>query len=169
MATTNTPSGTISLTASLFNTFTGDSTGNRSQQVSVTKLLDSVNTPIAGFFKGEAIAAAGDWLLAHASDPLSGMGDAAYSDGFTVSGKKLTLLLIVNKDATNSITITRKTAAGLPIFEADGDAIIIKAGGIFMYFNPTGTAALTTTVNDGLTIAVSGGTPACDVMAAYRS
>jgi hypothetical protein len=95
------------------------------------------------------------------------MGDAAYSEGFTVAGSKLKFLLIENLDATQTITVIQGAAAGLPIFAAAGDGVAIAPGGIHMFYNPAGTAALTTTSNDKLTVSVSGGSPTFRLVAAY--
>jgi hypothetical protein len=169
MATTVTASGNLSLILNFLASFSGDTSGQRQAAVSNTKTYGSGGTAIDGFFKGTAVCAAGDWLLAHATDPLQGMGDAAFSDGLTVAGKKLKMLYIRNEDATNSITITRKTGNPLPIFNADADALTIQPGGTFFLDIPNGTAALTTGTNDGLTIAVSGGSPNATVVAVYGS
>ena len=122
---------------------------------------------ISGFFKGTATCAAGNWLLAHATDPLQGMGDAGYSEGFTVASSKLKLLMVKNTDTTNSITLSRGTTNGLPIFDAADDAITLAPGDVFFFYKKAGTAALTTGSNDKLSITVSAGSPTCEVRAWY--
>lgn len=122
----------------------------------------------AGFY-GVGAAAAGDLLLA-ASDPLQGMGSATFKPpGVTVSGAlKLKLFALRNNDTTNSITLTRGAANGVPnIFTAAGDGMDIAAGGVFLWTHKEGTAVITTTSNDKLTIAVSGGTPAFEILCLF--
>lgn len=168
MATTYTPSGTLTITPTFQTVASVDQTGQfLSGMAAITKTFNSTNTTISGYFYGTAVCAAGNWLMAHATDPLQGMGDAAYSPGFTVASSKLKLLIVQNVDSTNTITISRGTSNGLPIFDAADDSITLTAGGVFVYFNNAGTAALTTTSNDKLTIAVGGGTPNAYVLAAY--
>jgi hypothetical protein len=122
---------------------------------------------VSGFLAGTFVAAAGDLLLAHATDPLGSMGSETYSAGFTVASSKLKVLAIRNNDATNTVTIVRAAANGLPIFAAAGDGTTLDAGGFFLWHNKAGTAALTTGSNDALTISVGGGTPSCDIVAIY--
>ncbi len=170
MADTITYSGNASIVASLNAAISGDKTG--AQAAALSKVLTFAASggtapTLSGFFKGTITAAAGDLLLAHASDPLQGMGDATYSQGFTVAGTKLKFLYIENTDTTNSITISRGTTNGLPIFNAADDAITLAPGDFFLYYKAAGTAALTTGTNDKLTIAVSGGSPTATVIAAY--
>ena len=170
MALTTTLSGSATLQASFKSVFSVDRAGEESVAFSdlLTFAASGGDAPtISGFFKGTATCAAGDWLLAHASDPLGTMGDAGYNQGFTVAGAKLKLLYIKNLDATNSITVARGAAAGLPIFDAASDSITLAPGDIFIYYKKAGTAAITTTVNDKLTISVSAGSPTCTVIAAY--
>lgn len=170
MALTTTLSGSLRIEPNFKSAFSGDRSGE--EQINDAQVIlfaaSSGDAPtLTGFFKGTATCAAGDWLLAHASDPLGSMGNAGYNQGFTVDGSKLKFFYVRNTDSTNSITITRKTSSGLPIFNADGDAVTLAPGDIFMFYKKAGTAALTTTSNDGLTISVSAGNPTCIVIAAY--
>jgi hypothetical protein len=171
VAVTYTLSGTLSLGAALASVFSGDNSGQRNATVEFSDTFAASGGDVAmtGYFKGTATCAAGDWLLAHASDPLQSMGTATYSDGFDPASDKLYLLVVLNTDATNTITISRGTTNGLPIFGAADDAITIAAGGMFVWYSPAGTAALTTGTNDKLTIAVGGGSPTATVLAAYRA
>ncbi len=172
MSTVYTFTGSANVVVSLRDTISGDVTGSIS--ASVSKALrfaaSGADAVITGFFQGTATCAAGDWLLAHATDPLGSMGSAEYSPGFTVAGSKLKLLYIENMDDTRTITVARRATAGLAIFDTAGDSVTIQPGGCRLWYDPTGlTAALTTTSNDGLTIAVSGGTPTATVLAMYGS
>lgn len=122
---------------------------------------------ISGFLRGQITAAAGDLLLAHATDPFQSMGSAEWSPGFVVASSKLKLLYIINTDATNSITVACGATNGLPIFDAASDAITLAAGDCFLYHKKAGTAALTTGSNDKLTISVGGGTPTAYIVALF--
>jgi hypothetical protein len=123
---------------------------------------------ISGWVNGTITVAAGDLLMAHATDPFQGMGDSSYGPpGFTVASTKLKLLYMKNLHATISINVIRGAANGLPVFTAAGDGIDIPAGGALLIYYPTGTAALTTTSNDKLTLAPASGSPTMDVLAIY--
>jgi hypothetical protein len=170
MATSYSHSGSLTLKAFLKATASGDQTGSHTAEIDelLTFALSGGDTTMIGFIKGATVTcAAGDWLLAHATDPFQSMGDAAYSPGFTVAGSKLKLIIIINTDAANSITVARKASTGLPIFNADGDAITIGPGGFECRYIPGGTAALSTGVNDALAISVSAGSPTCTVLLGY--
>jgi hypothetical protein len=170
MATTATYSGALSLGVTVTAALGGDRSGTSVDTAGLSAALAPTGgtaPTISGSFKGTATCAAGDWLLAHASDPLGTMGDATYSTGFTVASSKLKVLMVVNLDSTNSITIARGTTNGLPIFNAADDAITLAPGDCFFYYKQAGTAALTTGSNDKLTISVSGGSPTATVMAVY--
>jgi hypothetical protein len=122
---------------------------------------------LSGFLKGILTTAAGDILLAHATDPFQSMGSAEYSPGFTVASSKLKLLVIRNTHASISFAVARKSTNGLPIFDAASDAVTVTAGGCFVYYNPAGTAALTTGSNDALTITPVSGNPTAVLSAFY--
>ena len=170
MSVTTTYSGSVSLALRLAAALSGDRTGSEvaTASDSITFAAAGGDAPtLSGFLSGTAAAAAGDWLLAHATDPLQGMGDAAYSEGFAVAGTKLKLLYIKNNNSTNSATIARGATNGLPLFDTAGDSITLAPGDIFLFYKKAGTAALTTGSNDKLTVSVSGGTPSLTVVAAY--
>lgn len=170
MATTTTYSGTTSISVAMRNALSGELTGEENAIFSAALTFAAAGgtaPTLSGFFKGTATCAAGDWLLAHATDPLQSQGSATYSQGFTVASSKLKLLVVKNEDSTNSITIARGSTNGLPIFDAASDAITLAPGDIFLYYKQAGTAALTTGSNDKLTISVSGGSPTATVLAAY--
>jgi hypothetical protein len=96
------------------------------------------------------------------------MGDATYPAGFAPSGThKIKMLFIRNNDATNTVTLSRGTTNGLPIFNAADDAITLAAHDFFLYYKEAGTAILTSGSNDKLTVAIGGGTPSCDILVIY--
>ncbi len=170
MATTNTYSGQSALSLSANVAFSVDTTGNRrcSRSVTHTYAVAGGTAPtISGFLSGQITVAAGDILIAHATDPFQGMGDSVYSDGFTVAGSKLKALYLRNCDETKTIIIARGAANGLPIFEAANDAITLQALGTFFMEWPAGLAALTTGSNDKLTLTPSAGNPLMDFTAFY--
>ena len=57
----------------------------------------------------------------------------------------------------------------LPARKWNWKLITLAPGDVFLYYKKAGTAALTTTSNDGLTVAVSAGNPTCKVLAGYGS
>jgi len=125
---------------------------------------------IQGFFYGiGSISGAVDMLLAHASDPMQGAGDATYCPGFTVAGSKLKFLRIRNTTAAGggNLAIARGAANGLPIFDAAGDALSLPPQGEITLHLQTGTAALTTGSNDKLTVTPSSGTVTFTILAVY--
>jgi hypothetical protein len=173
MAVTGSPSGKTTLNIELANAFSGDRGGDEKTNEALQTItwVASGGTPtISGWVKGTITAAAGDWLMAHATDPFGTMGDATYCTGGAPSPgvSKLKMLYVRNTHATESITVAQGAASGLPgIFAAAGDGVIVQPGGIFLWYDPDGTAALTTTSNDKLTISVSSGSPSGVVIAAY--
>lgn len=170
MAVTTAYSGSHQVNVNFQCSFSGDRDGSEAAAYRILKTWAAAGgtaPTISGFLKGTLTAAAGDILLAHATDPLQSMGDAGYSEGFTVAGTKLKFLYIENLDSAESITITRKASTGLPIFDAAGDAITLAPTDHFLLFKRAGTAALTSGSNDALTISVSGGAPTATIIAAY--
>lgn len=170
MATTATYSANLDLGGSAQALLGGDRSGtevDKFREIIAWAAAGGSAPTISGFFKGVATVAAGDWLLAHATDPLGTMGDATYSEGFVVAGSKLKLLMIKNLSTTDSITVARGAANGLPIFDAAGDSVTLAPGDIFLFYKKAGTAALTTGSNDKLTLTPSAGSPTCDVRAWY--
>lgn len=164
-------SGSIGLYLNALVTADGDPiTGNMRLQEALDATLAAAGgsaPTISGFLAGEITAAAGDLLLAHATDPFQGMGSEAYSPGFTPASSKIKALYIRNTDDTNTITIARGATNGLPIFDAAEDSITLAAGDCFFYYKKAGTAALTTGSNDKLTISVGAGSPTADVVVIY--
>lgn len=127
---------------------------------------------VSGWVRGTLLVeAADDWLMAHASDPFQDHGDAEYSPDFTVAGSKLKTLVVYNDpnaDSPGDVTVARAASNGLPIFAAAGDAITLPPGGFLIWHNPDGTAALTTTSNDALTVTPEASTdPELEVFAIY--
>jgi hypothetical protein len=172
MAVTNVVSGSLSLALTLRRVASGDESGTVLSQISETRNFGATASlpetiEADGYLYGTVVAAAGDWLLAHASDPFQGMGDATYSGGFAPAGKKVKAICIVNNDTANSVTLTPKTGNPFLLLGAAGDLITIQPGGVFLLTIPEGSAALTTTTNDGITVAVEGGTPSLEVLIAY--
>lgn len=173
MATTFTFSGSLNI-ASISGEvdFGGDKSGQQTvtDKLTVAFTASGSGTPptITGFFSGNAaVTGSADIQLAHLNDPLQTFGDASYSDGFTVAGSKLKCLALRNKDTANSVTVTRKTGAGLPILSVDGNAFPLAVAGFYLWYSQNGTAALTNASNDTLTLAPSAGTPNVQVTALY--
>ena len=172
MAVTRAVTGEYAQSLIMRTSLTGDRTGGDRGEVSKNITFNSaVTAPIStGYMVGAFTAAAGDWELAHADDPLGAMGDAAYSDGFTVAGTKIKYIRVENTDSTNSITLTRTVATGLTLFlAAADDAITIPAGGVFEFYAPAGGDALTNDTNDHLTVSVSAGAPTGKIFVVYGS
>lgn len=173
MANTYVPSGQIQISPSFMNTVTGDETGALRPDISAYTLAFGATASlpataqISGYLSGNPICAAGDWLLAHASDPFQGMGDATYSAGLVLASKKVKMLIVYNQDLTNSISLEPKTGNPLLFLAAAADKVTIQPGGILVLTIPTGTAALVALTNDGITVSVSGGTPQAEVLVVY--
>lgn len=170
MANTNSYRGSSSLSFQASASFSGDTQGSRTGAWAFTRTYSPAggdSPTISGFVRGTITVAAGDLLLAHASDPFQGMGDATYSDGFTVAGTKIKAIAFRNCSDSLSITIARGAANGLPIFDAAGDAITLPPLGCFVLEFPSGTAALTTGSNDKLTLAPSSGSPTMEILVIY--
>lgn len=163
MATTTDYSGRLAVELLLQAVLSGDREG-------VEKTPDDLNLAVrfeaaggdaptlSGFLHGDgSISGATTLLLAHATDPFQGAGDAAYSEGFTLSGAKLKCLLLENTGEVN-LTVARSASNGLPIFDANGDALTLAPGDALLIYRKAGTAALVTGTNDALTVTPASGT-----------
>lgn len=172
MADTTALSGSTSLTQQLTAALSGEKTGSEVARIAKTLTWAAAGgtaPTLSGFFIGTGTAAAGDILLAHASDPLQGQGSATYSSGFVVAGTKLKSIYIENLSTTagQDITFARGAAAGLPIFDTAGDSVTLAPGDFIYLFKKAGTAALSTTVNDKITISVAAGSPTYRIVVCY--
>lgn len=171
MATVYSYSGVSRIEYELGVSFSSDSEGGRYGRLNDRTIWSPAGgtaPTIAGWLKGTFTAAAGDLLLAHPTDPLQGMGDSVYSDGFTAAGNRLKALYIRNADATQSMTILRGALLGLPIFVNPSDGLTIQPGGKIWLEFPTGTDVLASGGNDKLEVTVSGAhTAASDILAVY--
>lgn len=172
MAVTTAYAGNLTLDITGTATLGGDAAGTQripALAKAITFAASGGTAPtIAGWMYGTGtFTGAVTCLLAHATDPLVGAGDAGYSIGFTVASSKLKLLYIENTHASIALTIARAATNGLPIFDTAGDSVPLAAGDILCLYVKAGTAALTTGSNDGLTITPgsSGGT--CTIIALY--
>lgn len=173
MATTNTVSGSLSLSALFRNLFTGDTVGIRQGEITFSAdFEDTADLPdiigMSGFIHSESVVcAAGDWRLATTSDPFGSMDDAQLHD-VTVTSKPVVCVVIVNTDETNSITVKRGATNGLPIFDTAGAGVTIGPGGCHVFLDPTGAVtSAVTAANDKLTISVSGGAPVAEVLIVF--
>lgn len=173
MSTAYAVTGNSVLSQSAQGVASGDSTGG--PQLSETTNISFAATggtapTMDGWLNGNLVAAAGDILLAHATDPLGAMGDSTYSPpGYAVAGKKIKEIRFKNNDSTQSVTIISKASVGAPIFAALGDGIVLLPGASYYMNWPAGTAAMTTGANDALTLAVTGGTPDVEITVRYGS
>lgn len=173
MATSITPSGSLSFTALLQHAFSGDDSGFREARLSYSKRLsDTAALPgtldFTYYLCGKSVVcAAGDWLLCNA-DPFGSMDDAQHPDGYSANTRKLVALIVHNTDEANDITIKRGATNGLPIFDTAGAGQKIKPGGIYIWIDPTGTEiTLSSGVNDKITVSVSAGSPVAEVYAVF--
>jgi hypothetical protein len=172
MSTTATLTARISLAMSAVATLSGDKTGTENFEELITLIAGRGDCPaLSGALSGDfSIAAATDFLLADPSDPFAGGGNATYTDGFDPAGDKLFALLIVNNDADESLKIERGAANGLPVFDAAGEGLNIGPDGAFFHwYDPAGTAALTSGTNDKLTLTPSANTVTGRLVAFYRA
>lgn len=163
--------GTLQLSITATATASGDPVSgvhSLAESLTATLAASGGSAPtITGFLAGSITCAAGDLLLAHDTDPFQAMGSDSYSAGFSPAGTKIKAIYFRNTDSTNTITISRGAANGLPIFAAAEDAITLAAGDAFFRYIKAGSAALTTGTNDKLTIAVGAGAPTADVVVIY--
>lgn len=170
MATTNAYSGNSAVTLTAQAAFSGDTSGNRRASLSVTRTYAASGgtaPTVSGFLRGLVTVAAGDILLAHASDPFGAMGDSTWYDGFAPASSKLKALLLKNCHASIGITVSRGAANGLPFLAAASDAFYLQPNGLFFMEWPDGLAALTTGSNDKITLAPDSGNPTMELMAVF--
>ena len=172
MAVTSTYEGSLSLRLEALAKLAGDYDGLKRALVQINRTFAPAGgsaPTISGFLFGTATVTTTptDVLLAHATDPLQGLGDATYPDGFTVAGAKLKGLWLRNNDTVDAVLVERAAANGLPVFDAAGDGISIPAGGEVWLYLPAGTAALSTGSNDALTLTAAAGTCSLEILAIY--
>ena len=97
-------------------------------------------------------------LAASATEDLDLAGGLANAFGVSLTFVRLKFLYVVAAAAnTNSVIVSRKATTGIPIFDADGDAITLGPGEFFMYGSPTTGKAITATTDDTLTFTNSAG------------
>lgn len=175
MSVTNTPAGSASIVLALSNLLSGDASGQElcpsislGYSFAATEALPIMGC--AGWLYGRPVCQAGNWSIASATNPFGAMGNMLYSRNLAPGGKVVKLFYVRNLDPTNSVTLTRAATNGCPLFNAASAGIVIPAGGMFLFIDPTGTTipALTTGTNDAITIAVSAGTPQVEVLIAYK-
>ncbi len=162
-AVTYTHGGTIEHRLNLNRTGSGDYSS--SESVNETDLIQIQNSggsdpDMDGFLNGDLTfpdTDPHDILLAAASDPLGVLGDAGYSSGFVPgTTHKVKYIEIVNTGSVGTITVVSKATVGAPLFAALGDGVVLQPnGGFIKLYVPPGTAALTTTTNDALTLTAS--------------
>jgi hypothetical protein len=172
MATTRVLSGSILWEPKFRLAFGGDFGGG--QETPTLRHLENWShdggaaPTLSGWLYGTLAVSVGTLLLAHATDPFAGMGDAQYSEGLAVAGKRLKLLYL-RADPANaaSVTIERASSNGLEIFTAAGSGIILAPGGRLIWEDPLGIGPLSTGTNDALTLTPDSGTPAVTLLAVY--
>lgn len=170
MATTTTYSGQLVASVSGNVSFSGDNSGTQSgnKAANVAYAASGGTAPtISGWLSGTlTVATPGDILLAHATDPFQGFGDALYPANFSPAGTKLKTLYIRNTGTTGSCIVARKTTAGLPIFETADDSVNLAPGDLMVIHKTAGTATLTTGSNDALTLTPTG-SATLEILAVY--
>jgi hypothetical protein len=124
---------------------------------------------MSGWLYGTLTVANGDILIAHATDPFQGMGDALYAAGFLPSGAaKLKILHIRNTGASGVFNVARAAANGAPVFKAASDGSAdLDPGDHWQFYKKAGTATITSGSNDALTFAVVSGSPTAEFLAIY--
>ena len=175
MADTYTLSGQYAVSGFLQAAISGDNAGawRKDFSRSVTFAADGGTEPdLAGYFCGTgSITGAVDMLLAHATDPMSTAGTGSYVPStYAPSGVgKLKFLRIRNTTASGggNLAVARGATAGCPIFDAASDAVTLPPGGEMVLYFETGTAVLTTTTNDKVTVTPSTGTVTFTIECAY--
>jgi hypothetical protein len=166
MSTVKTYSGTSLLSLAAGSARAGDTTGGPRASIGGTAIQWNPTgggaPTFAAFLHGTIVAANSDLLLANA-DPFQSMGDSVWEDSPTLAGLKVKEFCLINNDPAETVTIEQGATNGLAIFAAAGDGIKVKPnGGRFYWYDPAG-VAFPSGSGDKVTLAVSGGTPSCDV------
>lgn len=174
MAVATTMSGSLALSLLAQAAYGTDWGGTATAKVTDTVSFAAsggTDPTIAGFLKGTgSISGAVDMLLAHATDPLQGAGDATYSTGYAPSGVgKIKAIYLQNTTAAGggNLTVARGAANGAPIFDTAGDSITLPPGGIALLYFKTGTAVITTGSSDKVTVTPSTGTVTFTILVVY--
>lgn len=178
MAVTYELSGQHSLTAFFQATASGDRTGAEKVSLSQSITFNDAGgsePDLQVFLNGTGTVSNGSpitILLAAASDPLAGSGDAGYyPPDQTGASKKLKYIRIRNTTAAGGGTLQVEGATGnvCPVFDAAGDSITIRPQGHFELYQYDGLAAMTSLANDGLTLTSSSGAVTYSITVAYGS
>lgn len=177
MAATYATTGSLDLQAYFQATGSVDVTGALKKAISLAiTFTESGGTEpdLAGFLSGTgSISGAVDMLLANATDPMQGAGDAIYfPPAYAPSGTgKIKFVYFKNTTAAGGgkLKIERGALNGLPIFDAAGEGLEIPAQGALMLCLYDGSVggAITTTSNDKLTVTPSTGTVTFEMVVAY--
>jgi len=101
--------------------------------------------------------------LADSADPLGAAGDDVPSSD--PEGTKLKFLLIENLDSTNYVAVKKGTNGDTNVFTGSTDSVRIDAGGIFLWYSPAGSNAMSDGVDDE--IVVTADTASCSVKITY--
>lgn len=163
MAVTATPSGSFSLSVALQNALSGDQGGTATLSASVARTLKvSATAPeieVGGGWYGVATTTTTPTTiqLAHATDPLQGLGNAAPAQGYTPATHKLCAIYMENQSATVTVTViaaATNTLAGCG-WAASDVMWSLQPYGVFGGTFPAGSTALTAGSNDGVTLTAS--------------
>lgn len=167
MANTRVFSGSFSITATGVNTVTGDEAGVASFGTAFTRTLKTgASAPeieVDGGWEGVATVTTTPTSIqvAHATDPLQGLGDVAPAQGYVPTGKKLRALKLENLSAADSITASIPATLGLAgtgLAANDKIAVLQPRAGWGQTF-PNNTTGLTAGTNDAIALVASANTP----------
>ncbi len=174
MATTVTPAGAISASISLSNLLAGDQSGAPTIGASVSRTMKvSAAAPeieVGGGWYGIATATTVTSIsLAHATDPLQGLGDAAPAQGYSMTGRKLCALYMENLSSTITVDVKVPAANGLVSlgWAASGWVCVLQPYGFFCMSFPAGSATLTAGTNDLITLTTSSSTAQVKIVALF--
>ena len=92
-------------------------------------------------------------LAASATEDLDLAGSLTDALGATLTMAKLKFVMIKAASGnTNDVVLSRPAANGVPLFDAAGDSIAIKPGGVFMWAVPGSGVTVTAGTGDLLTL-----------------
>lgn len=172
MSVTVTGSGYINSNPHVRFALSGDFTGSQVFEDAVTAQLAAGVWPTpAGALKGTwSSSGAASLLLAHATDPFQGAGDAGYSEGFTPgTGYEVFFIRIRNTHASAYLKVEMGATNGFPLFDAAGEGAKVYAGGHMDFSNPAGWGAIESGVSDLLTLTPETGTVTAVITVFYKA
>lgn len=175
MANTRTPTGSVQASATLTHTLAGDEVGSPTMTLANTQAilagaaLPNIDGDTGFYGVATCTSTPTDIELAHATDPLQGLGDATQFQAQSPASKKLKALMMKNLSAAAYIDVTNHATLGLAGMGWAASQLIkrIMPNGCLLWTDPAGSTAMVNDTNDHVTLTAQTGTPTLAILAIY--